>query len=279
MVIKIDLFSYFYDKHTCHVKWTLQMKIGERLKFERERLGFSQAAFARFLGITRQALGPIEEGGVFKTSVLEVAATLGVDVQFVVTGVRSSNHQAVQNQVAIDKQVITGPVSGVGFALAGSTVINTHRHETKIVAQTTPGKMHITEVQRGTLHQLVDKVVQAEAALRKAPKTHRAVWAALNRHCGVSSYQLIALGDFDKAEKFLRQWLGRLHASPTAHRKVGSDLRKQRYSYIKVNSKSPEDSAALQRHLKAKYGVESISDLSNEDLERVYRFVAGLKRR
>ena len=60
--------------------------------------------------------------------------------------------------------------------------------------------------------------------------------------------------------------------------KDGDSWRKRRYAYIKVNSKEPDDAQALQGFLE-KRNVESISDLSNDDLEAAYRYMAGRKKK
>ncbi len=71
---------------------TLRIDIARRLREERERVGYSASAFAREADISREGLRLNESGkrGV-SGDLLARAARLGVDVQYVVTGVRSSN--------------------------------------------------------------------------------------------------------------------------------------------------------------------------------------------
>lgn len=254
--------------------------IGVRLLEERERLGYNQTSFARQIGISRIALRNIEEGkSDFKMSVLMSAAQSGADIQYIVTGIRSRNADDVEKSVGYTKNVIEGSVTGVGFAQSGSKVTFTNKLVEKTTAVTNPGVEHITEGQRSALKELVDKVVDTEKALKKIPKSHRAVWASLNRHCKVPSYSLIARGDFEKARKYLHMWIGRLNAAPSAPVKNGDDWRKRRYSYIMANTKQPEEKDALQRYMARKYKVESLTGLANDELEAVYRYVAGRKRR
>lgn len=68
------------------------MTIGDRLREERERLGFSQPALAGLAETTKKSQIDYEKGITFpKANYLEVVAKVGVDVQYIVTGVRSAS--------------------------------------------------------------------------------------------------------------------------------------------------------------------------------------------
>lgn len=78
--------------------------LGARLRQERQRLGFTQEDFAVTGGVKRGAQVAYEQDkrspdGAY----LQAMATLGVDVQFVVTGVRSSQALSVE-----EEQVLMG---------------------------------------------------------------------------------------------------------------------------------------------------------------------------
>lgn len=64
--------------------------IGERLREERERLGFNQTAFGAIGGVQKQAQLKYEKGERFPDAAyLDAAAKVGADVQYIITGVRS----------------------------------------------------------------------------------------------------------------------------------------------------------------------------------------------
>lgn len=66
------------------------MTIGDRLREERERLGFSQPAFAALAGTTKKSQIDYEKGQTFpKANYLEVIAAEGADIQYIITGRRS----------------------------------------------------------------------------------------------------------------------------------------------------------------------------------------------
>lgn len=254
--------------------------IAIRLVEERVRHGFSQADFAEKTGLSREGLRLYETGQRgMSAEFLAEAASLGVDVQYVLVGLRSLNFAEVES-VKVPRVVgAQGSVQGnvVGQVQSGAVVhqIHTQRHVTRTVAQVKPGDEHITEAQASTLRGLVDQIVEKESLLKQKPRTHRSVWAALNAHCKVTRYRLIPAADFERARKYLDQWIGRLGSMATAPIKDGDEWRKRRYAYIKINSKSLEDTNALLAYIKRNFSATSLTELDNQQLEQVYRYIAG----
>jgi len=255
---------------------------GERLTEERVRLGYTQAAFARLLGISRVGLRNIEAGqSDFKVQFLATAVASGVDAQYVLTGIRSKNLDTVEKEVGFERQAIQGSVSGVGFAqnISNLQIIHTNSHRNITKAETKPGTEHIDEKQKATLKDLVTQIAEKEATLKKNPKSFQAIWAGLNKHCGVTTYSLIAKDNFDKARKYLNVWLGRLNSAKSAPVKDGDAWRRKRISYIKVNTKDPDDEAAMRAYITRNFKAESLRELSNDEIEKTYRYVAGRNNR
>lgn len=79
------------------------MAIGERLREERKRLKMTQAVFAQVGGIGVSAL-KMYEGNERDPGALFLAAlgNAGADVQYIVTGVRSANVFAADEQLMLD---------------------------------------------------------------------------------------------------------------------------------------------------------------------------------
>ena len=144
---------------------------------------------------------------------------------------------------------------------------------------TKPGVEHISIGQRAKLMALVNQIVETEAKLKKRPRSHSAVWGPLKPHCGVTSYHLIPSERFEKARKYLNTALGRLNAMPSAPVKNGDAWRRNKYAYIKINSKDPLDAAALSDYIKTNFAADSISELANDELERAYRYIASRRRK
>jgi len=240
-------------------------------------LGFSQRDFAEKLSVSnetvrRYEMGQREMGAEFIAN----AATLGVDVQYVLTGVASRNRAEVE--AAIQPVVSINRSTNVIGIVNGGTVnqIKTDKHVTTVKAEVKPGDEHITQEQAATLTALVNEIVELESKLKQKPKTHRSVWGSLNAHMSVTRYLLIPAMGYDKAEKYLRQWIGRLNSMSSAPIKDGDAWRKRKYAYIKINSKN--DPAIVERYIAKNFSASSLSDLSNDELEKVYRYVAAKKR-
>lgn len=69
----------------------MSVSVGERLKEERERLGYNQTDFVRIAGVTLQSQGNYESGRREpSTSYFAAIAAAGADVQYIITGVRCS---------------------------------------------------------------------------------------------------------------------------------------------------------------------------------------------
>jgi len=253
--------------------------IAIRLSEERGKLGISQGEFCRLLGIATETLRRYENGQrEMGAEFVAKAATVGIDVQYVLLGVRSSNALEAEKSVAAPGVSFDGGNNGnVIGVINGGTIhqVNTQNHVQKTIAEVRPGDEHISDEQAAALHALVDTVVDTEKRLKQKPRGHRAVWGALNAHCSVPAYRLIRAEDFVKAQKYLHQWVGRLSSMASAPVKNGDAWRKRKYAYIKINSK--DDPAAVDRYIAKNFKAASLTELDNQQLEQVYRYVASRK--
>jgi len=253
-----------------------------RLIEERTKAGFSQASFARELDISREGLRKYEMGLTgLSAEVLAKAAGLGVDVQYVLTGVESKNtEQVVKKTSPILNLSDNSSANVVQFAQAGSNIslVNTTKHVTHVTADVKPGEEHINEEQAVKLQKLVKEVVELEKTSgRKKPRTHQAVWSALNSHCGVTRYRLIPYNYFIKAETYLRQWLGRLSSLKSAPKNNNTEWRKRKYAYIKINTS--KNQAWLTNYLADRFDATSLTELDDAELQKVYSAVSAKKQR
>ncbi|AGI35954.1 helix-turn-helix domain-containing protein [Mannheimia haemolytica] len=255
--------------------------MGIRLIEERTRLGYTQANFAHQTEISREALRLNELGrSGISAEFLGRAAQLGVDVQYVITGVRS---QSLEDREPVNMQhSFKGDKNNVIYGDKGvinSGTINnitTEKYTTKTKAIIEPTDKHISEETARRLQDLVKEIVELEQKVKASPKTFQAVWASLNKHCGVATYRQIPVEKTEKAITYLRKWIGRLSSSKSAPKKIGNEWRSKKYAYIKINTKGLEQ--WLSGHLQQKYLVESITELTDEQLQKVYQSVASKKR-
>ncbi|QQF77339.1 ORF6C domain-containing protein [Histophilus somni] len=251
--------------------------MGIRLVEERSRLGYSQADFAHQTDVSRESLRLNEIGRTgISAEFLGRAAQLGVDVQYVITGIRSKSTE--ETLAPSNNSSVTGDNNNVVYGNGTINNIKTEKLVTKTKAAVEPNKTHINEKMARTLHDLVDEIVILEQKLKQKPKSYQAVWSTLNRHCKVTAYRLIPIDMYDKAELYLRKWIGRLSSAKSAPKKVGNEWRKKKYSYIHTNVKQMGIEPLLRAHLEERYAVGSLTELSDDQLDKVYRYIASKKR-
>lgn len=168
-----------------------------------------------------------------------------------------------------DNQVALGDIINIHHA--------PHQPAPKLKVIIQPGPEHIGDEQRARLKAIVDDIVKLESIARRAPKPHAAVWSAINKRLKTTSYHLIKAADYDKAEKFLREWIGRLSSTKTAVKK-DPNWRKRKYSFIFTNVKQLAAAERLTTHLRERYSVESVKDLDDTQLAALYHAVSDWKR-
>jgi transcriptional regulator with XRE-family HTH domain len=86
-----------------------------RLKEERTRLGLSQSALAESLGVTKWTVinyeRPVGRGTPIPADLLSACARLGMDVQYILTGVPSSNMNRVAEEAGAYRVERKGPAA------------------------------------------------------------------------------------------------------------------------------------------------------------------------
>ncbi|WP_322994037.1 ORF6C domain-containing protein [Castellaniella sp.] len=171
-------------------------------------------------------------------------------------------------------------ISGTGNVVGDGNVIHINHLPAPVVNRVVvvPGEGVITAKQQADLKALVDDIVALESDLRKSPKRHAAVWSALNKKMGVTSYHQIPGESFNSALKYLNQWRGRLQSGKSAPKKLGDELTERRKKAIHARCRNvpnglPRRKAYMQEH----FGAASLTDLDPMQIEQVYRYVMGWK--
>lgn len=123
--------------------------IGERLKSERTRLGFNQTEFAAIGGVQRRAqLFYEQDERRPDAGYLQAVARLGVDVQFVVTGIRSGQALSkdeeqllarFRNLDLMGKARLLGMVEGISTSDA-SLPLQTHKRSVQMTIHGSVGQ-------------------------------------------------------------------------------------------------------------------------------------------
>ena len=161
----------------------------------------------------------------------------------------------------------------------GNNVYHIHPPaEQKRVVVVKAGDGTITAAQQAELKALVDEIVSLEAKLKRTPRTFASVWGNLNKKMKVTRYVEIPLEKFAAAKKLLVNERGALLSSSSAPAKV-STWRTSRYGAIKARSKEFVGGENRYRdYAQKRFGKRSLTELSDEQLDAVYRFVYGWTR-
>lgn len=166
-------------------------------------------------------------------------------------------------------------VSGHSNIVAGGNV-TIHQNPVVVKTQAVPGALHISQETAFKLRELVNQIVTVEASVKREPRNHAAVWSSMRRKFKYSTLALMPARQGDEAEAYLREQIGRLMSSKSAAAKV-PDYRLKRYRSIhsRVKELGLEDWKAS--YLAEHFGAESLTNLTDEDLERFYRAVFSKK--
>lgn len=182
--------------------------------------------------------------------------------------------KAPRRRTAAPAVAITGDGNIVGN---GNVVLHAPRITQRTVAEPKPSSEHIDEDQVFRLKQLVEEVVRLEKVLKRDPASFPTVYSALNKRCRVGAMRMIPKDRFVAGEKFLREWIGRLSSAKSAPAKDLS-WRKRQIAYIKTNERKLALSDEIGRYLDSRFSAGSLTDLDDDQLRKVYGYVAGLKK-
>lgn len=139
------------------------------------------------------------------------------------------------------------------------------------------GPEHIDDAQKARLRELVNEIVALETAVKRAPKRHGTIWAALTAKFKTPSYHRLKAADFERAEAYLMTWCGRLRHAEAAPKK-DADWRNSRYRYIHGVLKDIGRIDELPKLLAERYSGRKLDALSALELETVYQIVAEWKK-
>lgn len=139
------------------------------------------------------------------------------------------------------------------------------------------GPEHIADEQKARLRALVNEVVSLETAIKRTPKRHATVWAALTTKFKCTTYHRILATDFERAQTYLMTWCARLRHAEVAPKK-DANWRNSRYRYIHGVLKEIGRIEELPQILIDRYSGRKLSELSALELESVYQIVAEWKK-
>ena len=137
----------------------------------------------------------------------------------------------------------------------------------------------ICEAQAARLKDLVNEWVVTHNQIKpRNPLTHQAAWLKLNRRIKVATYRATPATAFPEQEKWLLQQAAILRNMPSAPGKDDS-WRLDKIKAIKTrSSRTLGDSNIYKPYIKKYFGVDSLTELANDELQRTYSYVFNKKR-
>lgn len=156
----------------------------------------------------------------------------------------------------------------------GNTVINTKKiiHRPRIVVKTGDGV--VTAEQKARLKQLVGDWMAARGAVRKTSLSFAAAWSAVNKKAGVNSYNEIPTSKFTLVENWLLKQIAIIHSMRSAPTK-STQWRSSRIKGIQSRCNELGIQDKRKSYMQTTFGKDSLTLLSDADVERVYRWAMG----
>lgn len=166
--------------------------------------------------------------------------------------------------------------NGEGHGI-GNTVIKTDKVVHRKIVKVKTGDGTITAAQKARLQRLVKQWVELYNQLHQKPKTYASAWSAVNRRAKVNSYHEIKEEDYAAVEQWLIKQIGIKNAMPSAKKKT-TDWRSNRIKGIQSRCNELGIQEQRKAYMKKTFGKESLTLLSDDDVDRVYRWVMSKKK-
>ena len=137
----------------------------------------------------------------------------------------------------------------------------------------TPGEGVISEEQKVELTKLRNEWIEVHNSIRQKPLSYGSAWARINSAAGATSYHLIQSCNYSLAVKFIKKEIGKLRNMRSAPSK-DDGWRNAKIGAIKARSKNQlGDAYAYKPYIKKNFKVESLADLSTDELQRTYAYI------
>ncbi|QWR76581.1 helix-turn-helix domain-containing protein [Candidatus Magnetomonas plexicatena] len=137
----------------------------------------------------------------------------------------------------------------------------------------------LTDTQAAIVQDMAEEIVELERETSGKPKSLAAVYNAVSKHFKVQYYRQIKETEFQKVESYLLRWKGKLKKAKASPDKDILIRRKKRCSDILSITKKELGwtRKGLDNYIYEIYGVNSITDLEDSQLEHLYSKVSAMK--
>jgi len=244
-----------------------------------ERLGIKQAVLGAYISCKNLM-------GVDK--LLKLAQYSGVAIDEIVQfnpleegNKRRRYPDELKEQAASYNMNNTGTINNSGtFNNIGRDQVNIHADRVNKRYGYTPKPGDLTPAQANKIMQLVNEIVELERTVKIRARSHAAVYSGLKNKFKVSYYREIPESQYPQAEAYLYLQRGRLLKAKQTQSGNDPDVRKTRYKQIHQHSKNCNFTANdLKAYVQVNYSVNSLSELSMDQLDSVYNYFLKLSKK
>lgn len=190
--------------------------------------------------------------------------------------------QAAIHDISNSSQQINGDVGIIGDGATGNVIIqNLHINSGQRTRQTIPPVIpegSISEAQAARLKELIGEWVTTHNQIKKRELTHQSAWLKLNGRIRVATYRATPASKFAEQETWLLQQAAILRSMASAPAKDDS-WRADKIKAIKTRAtRTLGDGDIYKPYIKKNFGVNSLTELANDQLQRTYTYVFGKKK-
>jgi len=175
-------------------------------------------------------------------------------------------------------------VNGAGAVIGQMAAGDIHNHTTynteKVIqrpkVEVKTGDGVVSAEQKARLQQLVKDWIDIYNAVHVQKKTFGAAWGAVNKQVNVNSYHEIPADKFEAVEKWLMRQIAIKNSMPSAKKK-STVWRNGRIRGIQSRCNELGIQDKRKAYMLKTFGQESLTMLSDDDVDKVYRWVMGKK--
>ncbi|WP_162899639.1 MULTISPECIES: hypothetical protein [Ralstonia solanacearum species complex] len=166
-------------------------------------------------------------------------------------------------------------VSGGTVFVGNGNVHNVYTVRPRITTVVQTGNGVLDAHQKRRLLDLRDQIAAVSRYVDSHAVTPAGVMRRLNQHMQVNSYAEILSDKFGQAETYLVRWRARLEGMEGATRSPG--WRDRRIRAIHARCRELNAEGRRYAYMRKRFGKTSLVDLSNEEVDQVYRAVMDWK--
>lgn len=173
-------------------------------------------------------------------------------------------------------------VNGDGVVVSGQIVggdVHNHTYTKppiqKVIVQ--PGDGVVTEEQKVAISTLREEWLALHESIKAKPLDPKTAWMRINRAGKATSYHRIPIERFDDVMAFIRTEMAKLRGMKSAPAK-DLNWRASRITSIKTRCKNQlGDINTYKPYIKKRFGADSLSALSMDELQATYVYIFGKK--